>query len=72
MASDNYDLLLMHAPAVFDFRERPLNHWLLSKAVDTNPVFEYYPVGFISHLDHLEEQGRKVRRIRPSARTDPA
>jgi hypothetical protein len=34
------DLVLMHPPAVFDFRERPLNHWLLSKAVDTNPVFE--------------------------------
>jgi B12-binding domain/radical SAM domain protein len=61
MASNDYDLLLLHPPAVFDFRERPLNHWLLSKAVDTNPVFEYYPVGFISHLDHLEERGRNVR-----------
>ncbi len=55
------DLVLMHPPAVFDFRERPLNHWMLSKAVDTRPVFEYYPVGFISHLDYLEERGRSVR-----------
>ena len=54
-------LLLMHPPSVFDFRERPLNHWLLSKAVDTAPVFEYFPVGFISHLDYLEERGRTVR-----------
>jgi B12-binding domain/radical SAM domain protein len=55
------DLVLMHPPAVFDFRARPLNHWLLSKAVDTNPVFEYYPVGFIAMLDYLEERGRNVR-----------
>ena len=55
------ELVLMHPPAVFDFRERPLNHWLLSKAVDTNPVFEYYPVGFLTMLDHLEERGRSVR-----------
>jgi len=54
-------LALLHPPAVFDFRERPLNHWMLSKAVDTNPVFEYYPVGFITLLDYLEERGRSVR-----------
>ncbi|UCC67892.1 MAG: cobalamin-dependent protein [Armatimonadota bacterium] len=55
------DLVLMHPPAVFDFRERELNHWMLSKAVDTKPVFEYYPVGFITILDDLEERGRSVR-----------
>ncbi len=55
------DLVLLHPPAVFDFRERPLNHWLLSKAVDTAPVFEYYPVGFITILDYLEQRGRGVR-----------
>ena len=54
-------LVLMHPPAVLDFRERPLNHWMLSKAVDTAPTFEYYPVGFVSILDHLEERGRSVR-----------
>ncbi len=59
--SNRPDIVLMHPPAVFDFRERPLNHWMLSKAVDTKPVFEYYPVGFISHLHHLEELGRSVR-----------
>jgi len=57
------ELVLMHPPAVFDFRARPLNHWLLSKAVDTHPVFEYYPVGFITILDHLEERGRSVRLV---------
>jgi B12-binding domain/radical SAM domain protein len=29
--------------------------------VDTAPVFEYYPVGFITILDHLEQRGRTVR-----------
>lgn len=62
------DLVLMHPPAVFDFRERPLNHWLLSKAVDTKPVFEYYPVGFITILDHLEESGRSVRLVNMAVR----
>ena len=61
MTTTRPDLVLLHPPAVFDFRERRLNHWILSKAVDTNPVFEYYPVGFITILDHLEERGRSVR-----------
>ena len=60
-ATKRPDLVLMHPPAVFDFRERPLNHWMLSKPVDTAPTFEYYPVGFITILDHLEERGRAVR-----------
>ena len=54
-------LMLMHPPAVFNFRNLPLNHWLISKGVDTAPVFEYYPVGFIALLDYLEERGRTVR-----------
>ena len=54
-------LTLLHPPAVFDFRERPLHHWMLSKAVDTAPVFEYFPVGFITLLDYLEERGKSVR-----------
>jgi len=60
-APNRTHLTLMHAPAVFDFRERPLNHWMLSKAVDTAPVFEYFPVGFITMLDYLEERGKSVR-----------
>lgn len=59
--SNRPHLVLMHPPAVFDFRERPVNHWLLSKPVDTAPTFEYYPVGFITMLDYLEERGRSVR-----------
>jgi len=54
-------LLLMHPPSVFDFRERPLNHWMITNGVDTSIVYEYYPVGFIAILDHLEERGRAVR-----------
>ena len=54
-------LTLLHPPAVFDFRERPLHHWMLSKAVDTAPTFEYFPVGFITLLDYLEERGKSVR-----------
>lgn len=61
MTTSRPDLVLMHPPAVFDSRERRLNHWLLSKAVDTTPSFEYYPLGFITILDHLEEHGRAVR-----------
>jgi len=62
MSNTNHThLVLLHPPSVFDFRERPLQRWMLSKPVDTAPTFEYYPVGFISTLDFLEERGKSVR-----------
>ncbi|MBL8056443.1 MAG: hypothetical protein JNK29_07075, partial [Anaerolineales bacterium] len=41
------DLVLLHPPSVFDFRERPAFDGPLSDVIPSSPVFEMYPVGFL-------------------------
>jgi clorobiocin biosynthesis protein CloN6 len=57
------DLVLLHAPALFDFRERR-DVWFpfLSTTGDVpiTPLYDYYPVGFRSLRRYLGERGRKV------------
>jgi len=55
------DLVLVHAPALLDFREQPRNHWLISKHVDVTPSYDYYPLGFVTLTDYLERHGLRVR-----------
>ncbi len=56
-------LVLLHPPSVLDFRERPYRHWPMSNTVATSPVFEYYPLGFLTLMAHLERHGFSVRII---------
>jgi B12-binding domain/radical SAM domain protein len=71
-------LVLIHPPSVFDFRERPLSHWLAVNTVASSSAFEYYPLGFLTIMDHLERRGLSVRlvnlaaRMAKSRRFDPA
>ena len=55
------DLVLLHPPALFDFREQPRQHWLISKHVDVTPAYDYYPLGFVTIMDYLERHGLQVR-----------
>ena len=54
-------LLLLHPPSQLDFRARPYKHWMLGNTVATSPVFEYYPLGFLTLMEYLERHGRSVR-----------
>ena len=68
LARDGYptvkaDLILLHAPSVFDFRERDdlLFAYLSdSDSVNVTTIYEMYPLGFFSLRQHLREQGKKV------------
>ncbi len=64
LSSIKVDLLLLHAPAVFDFRERG-DLWFpfLSTAGDVpiTPLYEYFPMGFRSLRSSLREAGHEVR-----------
>jgi len=68
LARDSYptvkaDLILLHAPSVFDFRERDdlLFAYLSdSDSVNVTTIYEMYPLGFFSLRQHLREQGKKV------------
>ncbi|OCA82309.1 B12-binding domain/radical SAM domain protein [Bacillus sp. FJAT-27225] len=58
-----YDLVLLHAPSVYDFRENSLLAGPISDVVPSSPVFEMYPIGITSIADYLERYGLKVRII---------
>ena len=55
------DLILLHAPSVYDFRKLPILFGPISDLVPSTPIFEMYPVGFSSIAEHLEQNGIHVR-----------
>jgi B12-binding domain/radical SAM domain protein len=57
------DLILLHAPSVYDFRKLPILFGPISDLVPSTPIFEMYPVGFSSISEHLERNGIRVRII---------
>lgn len=55
------DLLLLHAPSVYDFRERAILYGPVSDMVPSSTVFEMYPLGFLTIASYLQAQGLDVR-----------
>src|ERR1700735_811287 len=55
------DLLLLHAPRVYDFRERAILYGPVSDMVPSSTVFEMYPLGFLTMESYLHDRGLKVR-----------
>jgi B12-binding domain/radical SAM domain protein len=58
-----YDLVLLHAPSVYDFRKNSILAGPISDVVPSSPVFEMYPIGLTSIADYLERYGLKVKII---------
>jgi B12-binding domain/radical SAM domain protein len=59
----NPDFILLHAPSIYDFRKKPIIHGPISDVVPSGPIFEMYPIGFISICAHLEKAGFSTRII---------
>jgi B12-binding domain/radical SAM domain protein len=57
------DLILLHAPSVYDFRDRPTMHGPISDVIPATPVFEMYPLGWVSMVGYLEQAGIHARII---------
>jgi B12-binding domain/radical SAM domain protein len=55
------DLLLLHAPSVYDFRKRAILYGPVSDMVPSSTVFEMYPLGFLTIASYLHDCGMKVR-----------
>jgi B12-binding domain/radical SAM domain protein len=53
----NTDIAFLHAPSIYDFRKRNLKEGPIGDVVPSTPVFEMYPVGFISMLNYAISQG---------------
>ena len=57
------DLILLHPPSVYDFRERFAMYGPISDVIPSTPVFEMYPLGFVSMVGYLERNGYHARII---------
>lgn len=55
------DLILLHAPSVYDFRKESIVYGPVSDLVPSTPIFEMYPVGFSSITHYLQKSGLNVR-----------
>ncbi|MCL6471666.1 MAG: TIGR04190 family B12-binding domain/radical SAM domain protein [Firmicutes bacterium] len=56
-----YDIIFIHAPSIFDFREKPILSGPISDVVPSTTMFEMYPVGFVTLSDYLEKKGFRTR-----------
>lgn len=55
------DLVLLHPPSVYDFRKKSILYGPISDLIPSSPVFEMYPLGFLTITNYLETRGIKVR-----------
>ncbi len=68
------DLVLLHAPSVYDFRKQDILYGPISDQTPAAEQFEIFPLGFLSMAGHLEANGFRVRIVNLAARmlADPA
>jgi B12-binding domain/radical SAM domain protein len=59
--SHRADLILLHAPSVYDFRRHSILYGPVSDLVPSTPVFEMYPIGFTTMAEYLERHEFRVR-----------
>ena len=64
----NPDLVLMHAPSVYDFRKKDILFGPVSDVVPSTQIFEMYPIGFLTMLAYLEGHGYSVRIVNVALR----
>ncbi len=62
------DVVLLHPPAVYDFRHRATLWGPISDLVPSTPVFEMYPIGFAALAEYLERFGYRTRIINLAVR----
>jgi len=55
------DLILLHPPCVYDFRKSSIFFGPISDVIPSTPVFEMYPLGFVSLSSYLNQHGYDVR-----------
>jgi len=63
-----YNLILLHPPSVYDFRKRSIMFGPISDVIPSTPVFDMYPLGFVSLSSYLTRKKLKVRIINLAAK----
>lgn len=55
------DLILLHPPSIFRFRELPIFYGPVSDVIPSSSIFENYPIGFMTLSEYLNRHGVSVR-----------
>ena len=55
------DLILLHPPSIFRFRERPCFLGPISDVIPSTSIFDGYPIGFLTLSEYLTRHGVSVR-----------
>ncbi|HYL39898.1 MAG TPA: TIGR04190 family B12-binding domain/radical SAM domain protein [Candidatus Binatus sp.] len=69
-----HDLVLLHPPSVFDFRERRQSRGPIAKVIPSTEQFEMFPIGLTSIAAYVARNGYRVRIVNLARRmvADPA
>jgi B12-binding domain/radical SAM domain protein len=67
-SSKETDLILLHPPSVYDFREMLIVPRPIADLVPSGPFFEMYPIGFAFLGEYLQRHGFTVRVVNLAAR----
>lgn len=62
------DLILLHAPSYYDFRKNVTLYGPISDVIPSTPIFDMYPLGFVSIIGYLRKHGYETRIINLAAR----
>jgi B12-binding domain/radical SAM domain protein len=62
------ELILLHAPSVYDFRRKTILYGPVSDLIPPTPAFEMYPIGLTSITEYLERAGYRVRIVNLAVR----
>ncbi len=62
------DLVLLHSPSVYDFRQKTILYGPVSDLIPPSPAFEMYPIGFASIAEYMERAGYEVRIVNLAVR----
>jgi B12-binding domain/radical SAM domain protein len=62
------DLILLHPPSVYDFRQKTILYGPVSDLIPSSFMFEMYPIGFTSIAEYLEGAGYRVRIVNLAVR----
>ena len=62
------DLILLHAPSIYDFRKKTILYGPVSDLIPPSYVFEMYPIGLTSIAEYLGRAGYQVRIVNLAVR----
>ncbi len=62
------DLVLLHPPSVYDFREKAILYGPVADLIPSSSMFEMYPIGFTSLAEYLGNAGYRVRIVNLAVR----